>query len=111
MWCWYSPPSDGSRTPGAAVLGIGLTAWPFVVALAASTIALLAVHRPAYTLLNGVFVWLGTLIVGMLLRAGTGGMASIEFRGRRGNLPRTHHAGLAIAGPRAKHPDGLKRFR
>ncbi len=68
-----------SHAEGAAVLGIGLTAWPFVVALAASTIALLAMRRPTHTLLNGVFVWLGTLIVGMLLRAGTGGGVQASF--------------------------------
>lgn len=68
-----------SHAEGAALLGIVVTAWPFVVALAASTIALLAMRRPTHTLLNGVFVWLGTLIVGMLLRAGTGGGVQASF--------------------------------
>ena len=68
-----------SHAEGAALLGIVVTAWPFVVALAASTIALLTMHRPAYTLRNGVFAWLGTLIVGMLLRAGTGGGVQPSF--------------------------------
>ena len=68
-----------SHAEGAALLGVVVTAWPFVVALAASTIALLAMRRPTHTLLNGVFVWLGTLIVGMLLRAGTGGGVQSSF--------------------------------
>ncbi|MFT4227521.1 DUF3054 domain-containing protein [Micropruina sp.] len=68
-----------SHAEGAALLGVVVTAWPFVVALAAATIALLAMHRPAYTLRNGVFVWLGTLVVGMLLRVGTGGGVQPSF--------------------------------
>ncbi len=61
-----------SHAEGADPAGIGLTAWPFVVALVGTTVALLGMKRPTEQFLNGVIVWAGTLGFGMWIRTNAG---------------------------------------
>ena len=50
-----------SHGEAADPLGILTTAWPFVIALAGVTVALIGMQRPTDTWLNGLFVWAGTI--------------------------------------------------
>ena len=61
-----------SHAQGADPVGIVLTAWPFVVGLAGTTLVLIGMKRPTEQFLNGVIVWLGTLGFGMWIRANAG---------------------------------------
>ncbi|MFT4217417.1 MAG: DUF3054 domain-containing protein [Micropruina sp.] len=68
-----------SHAEGADAVAIALTAWPFVVGLVGTTVALLGMKRPTEQLLNGVIVWLGTLVFGMWIRAGSGAGVQPSF--------------------------------
>jgi drug/metabolite transporter (DMT)-like permease len=59
--------------------GLGVTAWPFLVALCVGWAALLAWRRPTAPVRTGVGVWLITVAGGMLLRAVTGQGVAIAF--------------------------------
>lgn len=62
-----------------SVAGVAVTAWPFVVALAAGwlvTRAWRAPHRPVRT---GLGVWAVTVVGGMLLRAVSGQGIAVAF--------------------------------
>jgi len=61
-----------SHGEGADPLGILVTAWPFVVGLIGTSVSLIGMKRPTDELLNGVFVWLGTLVFGMWIRFNAG---------------------------------------
>lgn len=61
------------------VLGVLATAWPFVVGLAATWGALRLWRRPLALWQAGVLVWLGTYVIGMLLRWVTGGGMATPF--------------------------------
>lgn len=61
-----------SHAEGADPVGIGVTAWPFVVALVGTTVALIGMNRPTEQFLSGVIVWAGTLGFGMWIRANAG---------------------------------------
>lgn len=54
-------------------LGVIFTAWPFVVALVGTTVALIGMNRATEQLLNGAIAWLGTLVFGMWIRADAAG--------------------------------------
>lgn len=61
------------------VLGVLSTAWPFVVGLAAIWAGLRLWRRPLSVWPAGVLVWLGTYVIGMLLRWLTGGGMATPF--------------------------------
>ncbi|WP_307426881.1 DUF3054 domain-containing protein [Pseudarthrobacter defluvii] len=61
------------------VLGVLLTAWPFLAGAAAGWIAARAWRRPLSVLRAGVPVWLGSLVGGMLLRALTAQTVVLPF--------------------------------
>ncbi|CAI9409838.1 MULTISPECIES: DUF3054 domain-containing protein [Aestuariimicrobium] len=59
--------------------GIVHTAWPFMTALLVAWVVLLVRKRPTTTLGAGVFVWLVTVVGGMLLRRWTGEGTAVPF--------------------------------
>ena len=67
-----------NHAEGLDVLGVASTAWPF---LAGAAVGMLAgrVWRDPASLRSGIPVWLGTVVVGMLLRAATGGGVQLSF--------------------------------
>lgn len=62
----------GSHEEGLTLGGIALTAWPFIVGLAAGWAVSRAWRHPLCLRWTGVIVWVTTVVVGMLLRAVTG---------------------------------------
>jgi len=67
-----------SHAEGLDLIGVASTAWPF---LAGAAVGMLAgrIWRDPATLRSGLPVWLGTVVVGMLLRAATGGGIQLSF--------------------------------
>jgi hypothetical protein len=67
-----------NHAEGLDLLGVASTAWPF---LAGAAVGMLAgrIWRDPASLRCGIPVWLGTVIVGMLLRAATGGGIQLSF--------------------------------
>jgi len=61
------------------VLGVLLTAWPFLAGAALGWVAARAWRSPLSVLRAGVPVWLGSLVAGMLLRALTGQTVVLPF--------------------------------
>lgn len=61
------------------VLGVLLTAWPFLAGAAAGWMAARAWRSPLSVLRAGVPVWLGSLIGGMVLRALTAQTVVVPF--------------------------------
>lgn len=59
--------------------GLGVTAWPFLVALLAGWLLALAWRAPTAPLRSGVPIWLITVIGGMVLRAVSGQGVAIAF--------------------------------
>lgn len=63
----------------ATLAGLFETAWPFLAGLAISWGVALVWRRPAAPLRSGVPVWVGTVALGMLLRALTGQGTALPF--------------------------------
>ncbi|MDQ4491409.1 DUF3054 domain-containing protein [Sinomonas sp. ASV486] len=61
------------------VLGVLATAWPFVVGLAAAWAAVRLWRRPLSVWPAGISAWLGSYLIGMLLRWATGGGMATPF--------------------------------
>jgi peptidoglycan/LPS O-acetylase OafA/YrhL len=61
-----------SHTEGETLAGLARTAWPFLTGLAAGWLVSRAWRRPAGLAPVGTVVWIGTVAVGMALRAVTG---------------------------------------
>lgn len=59
--------------------GLAVTAWPFLVALAAGWAVALAWRAPAAPLRTGIPVWALTVVGGMLLRAVSGQGVQVAF--------------------------------
>lgn len=59
--------------------GLAVTAWPFLVALAAGWAVALAWRAPAAPLRTGMPVWALTVVGGMLLRAVSGQGVQVAF--------------------------------
>lgn len=68
-----------AHSRGESVAGVLLTAWPFLVGAAAAWLLLRVWHRPLAVWPAGVAVWLGTVGIGMLLRAVTGQAVVLPF--------------------------------
>ncbi|MET4094236.1 DUF3054 domain-containing protein [Arthrobacter sp. UYCu712] len=64
---------------GEIITGVLATAWPFLAGAAAGWLALRAWRAPLALWPAGVGVWLGTVAVGMLLRAFTGQTVVLPF--------------------------------
>lgn len=63
-----------------SIAGLWQTAWPFLLALVTAWVVALVWRRPFALLRSGLPVWLGTLVVGMLLRVWfTDGGAPLAF--------------------------------
>jgi len=61
------------------ILGVLLTAWPFLAGAAVGWIAARAWRSPLSVLRAGVPAWLGSVVAGMLLRALTGQTVVLPF--------------------------------
>lgn len=67
-----------SHGEGTDLLGVALTAWPFLVGTLAGELLGRVWRRPA-AVPSGVWVWLATVAVGMLLRSATGAGVAWTF--------------------------------
>lgn len=68
-----------SHTLGLTLGGIAETAWPFVVGLSVSWVLALAWRAPLAPIRTGLPLWVGTVVIGMLLRALTGAGTALPF--------------------------------
>lgn len=66
---------------GESVAGIASTAWPFLAGLAAGLLVTGAWRRPAAIVPGGIGAWLGTVVIGMLLRVLAGQGTALAFIG------------------------------
>jgi hypothetical protein len=66
---------------GESLAGIGSTAWPFLAGLAAGLLATRAWRRPAAIVPAGLGAWLGSAVIGMLLRVVAGQGTALAFIG------------------------------
>ena len=64
---------------GEIITGVFATAWPFLAGAALAWLALRLWHDPLRVWPAGVAVWLGTVGVGMILRAVTGQTVVLPF--------------------------------
>ena len=64
---------------GDVLVGVLSTAWPFLLGAALSWLALRVWRTPLALWPSGVGVWLGTVTIGMLLRATTGQTVVLPF--------------------------------
>lgn len=64
---------------GEIITGVFATAWPFLAGAAVAWFALRLWRAPLALWPAGVGVWLGTVVVGMLLRAVTGQVVVLPF--------------------------------
>lgn len=64
---------------GEIITGVLATAWPFLAGAALSWLALRLWRSPLSLWPSGIGVWLGTVAVGMLLRAATGQTVVLPF--------------------------------
>ncbi|WP_194410797.1 DUF3054 domain-containing protein [Microbacterium cremeum] len=69
----------GRASHGEELSGILVTAWPFLVGLAAGWLVTLAWRAPAAPVRTGLGVWAVTVAGGMLLRAATGEGTAFAF--------------------------------
>ncbi|MFB8145560.1 DUF3054 domain-containing protein [Microbacterium sp. NPDC056003] len=61
------------------LVGLGITAWPFLVGLVAGWLITLAWRAPAAPVRTGLGVWATTVVGGMLLRAASGQGTAVAF--------------------------------
>jgi hypothetical protein len=71
----------GRRNHAEAVTlaGVAETAWPFLAGLTASWLLYRAWRQPTAVRPTGVTLWLGTIGIGMVLRAGIGAGVALSF--------------------------------
>jgi FtsH-binding integral membrane protein len=68
-----------SHAHGESVAGIASTAWPFLVGLAGGWAAARGWRRPVRVVPAGVGAWLGTVVLGMVLRVVAGQGTAVAF--------------------------------
>jgi hypothetical protein len=68
-----------SHDEGLNVVGIALTAWPFLSGTALGWLVARAWRRPTDVLPTGIVVWVCTVAVGMLLRKATSAGVAASF--------------------------------
>ncbi|MHA7282828.1 DUF3054 domain-containing protein [Arthrobacter sp. TMS2-4] len=73
---------SGRRTHehGVTVAGVLDTAWPFLLAYAAATLAARAWRSPGAPWPTGVVLWVGTVVGGLLVRAMSGAGIALSFQ-------------------------------
>lgn len=69
----------GSHAREASVLGLLETAWPFLLGLAVTWISARVSQHPIAPVKSGLSVWIGTVAIGLLLRAITGAGVALSF--------------------------------
>lgn len=85
-----------SHTLELTAMGVLETAWPFLVGLAVSWIAAVVWRAPVAPIRAGLPLWIGTVAIGMLIRALTGAGTALPFV-----LVATGTIGLMLVGWRA----------
>jgi hypothetical protein len=70
-----------SHHDGESLAGLASTAWPFLAGLALGLLATRAWRRPAAIVPAGLGAWLGTAVIGMLLRVVAGQGTAPAFIG------------------------------
>lgn len=68
-----------SHARDATVLGLFETAWPFLAGLAITWVSARISRRPLAVVKSGIPVWLGSVAIGMILRALTGQGTALAF--------------------------------
>jgi Protein of unknown function (DUF3054) len=68
-----------SHNHGETVGGVASTAWPFLAGLAVGWLVALVSRRPSALVPSGVAAWLGTVVVGMVLRVVAGQGTAVSF--------------------------------
>ncbi|GAB2549821.1 DUF3054 domain-containing protein [Leucobacter ruminantium] len=68
-----------SHARDATVLGLLETAWPFLAGLAITWISARISRRPLAIVKSGIPVWLGSVAIGMILRALAGQGTALAF--------------------------------
>ena len=68
-----------NHTEGVTLAGVAQTAWPFLVGLAAGWVLCRAWRAPTAVRPTGIIVWLSTVAIGMVLRAGIGAGIALSF--------------------------------
>ncbi|WP_336658641.1 DUF3054 domain-containing protein [Leucobacter sp. USHLN153] len=68
-----------THSGSATIMGLLEVAWPFLVGLAVAWIVALVPRRPFAIVKSGIPVWLGTIAIGMILRALTGSGTAFSF--------------------------------
>jgi hypothetical protein len=68
-----------SHAEGESLAGIASTAWPFLAGLAGGWLAGRAWRRPYPLWPAGVSAWLGTVVLGLLLRVVSGQGIAVSF--------------------------------
>jgi hypothetical protein len=68
-----------SHTEGETLAGIASTAWPFLAGLAGGWLAGRVWRRPYPLWPAGVSAWLGTVVLGLLLRVVSGQGIAVSF--------------------------------
>jgi len=69
----------GSHARAATITGLGETAWPFLAGLAVMWLVTLAWRHPLRVVRTGIPLWVGTVALGMLLRALSGQGTALPF--------------------------------
>lgn len=77
--CVFAALGRNSHTLGLSFGGVLMTAWPFLVGLAVSWALSLGWRAPLAPIRTGVPLWVGTVTIGMLLRALTGAGTALPF--------------------------------
>ncbi|WP_415853840.1 DUF3054 domain-containing protein [Sinomonas sp. G460-2] len=67
------------HSEGNPILGVLLTAWPFLEGLLVAWALPPIRRRPLRVWPGGVAVWLGTYVIGMILRGATGAGLAVPF--------------------------------
>jgi Protein of unknown function (DUF3054) len=70
-----------SHHDGESAAGLAAVAWPFLAGLAVGLLATRAWRRPAAIVPAGLGAWLGTVVIGMLLRVVAGQGTAPAFIG------------------------------
>jgi hypothetical protein len=68
-----------SHAEGITVAGVVETAWPFLAGTALGWVAARGWRNPAALAPTGLTVWLGTVVIGMLLRKATSAGTAVSF--------------------------------
>lgn len=63
----------------STVIGLLETAWPFVIGLATSWLVAVVFRHPMAIFTAGLPLWVGSVVIGMLLRAATGAGTATPF--------------------------------